>query len=105
MVGGFMNSSYAYTKLEEWGKRHHFKFTKPDGIMAKTVSHGALLCYLSNPVQGYIAKVHYGSDVSIPAEKVRDDTYGRDTVTRADGVNIYENIWKSIAFMVRLCKQ
>ncbi|EKM76381.1 hypothetical protein AGABI1DRAFT_108909 [Agaricus bisporus var. burnettii JB137-S8] len=99
MVGGFLNSSYAYANLEEWGKRYNFKFTKPDGVMAKTVSHGALLWYLSKPVKGYIAKVHYGSDVSFPAEEVLDDVNGRNTVMRADGVYIYENIWESIVSM------
>jgi hypothetical protein len=99
-----MNSSYAYVKLEEWGKIRNFRFTKPDGPMAKAVSQGALLCYLSNPVQGHIAKFHYGSDVSVPAEEVRGDTVGRYTVARADGVNIYEGVWQSIASMVRFCK-
>lgn len=97
-----MNSSYAYENLEAWGREKGLKFTKPDGVMAKAVSHGALLWYLAKPVKGYITKVHYGSDVSIPIDELQEDIRGKKVVARPDGEYIIENVWESIARMVSI---
>ncbi|KAJ3570743.1 hypothetical protein NP233_g4201 [Leucocoprinus birnbaumii] len=80
MVGGLMNSSYAFKQLELWGAEIGINFAKPDGTMAKAVSHGALLWYLAKPVTGYIMKYHYGSDVCLRARELSDELLrGRET--------------------------
>ncbi|KAF5350131.1 hypothetical protein D9756_009098 [Leucocoprinus leucothites] len=80
MVGGLMNSSYAFKQLELWGAELGIKLAKPDGTMAKAVSHGALLWYLAKPVTGYIVKFHYGSDVCLKARELSNEMIsGRET--------------------------
>ncbi|KAF9442465.1 hypothetical protein P691DRAFT_681457, partial [Macrolepiota fuliginosa MF-IS2] len=66
MVGGLMNSSHAFSQLRAWGHDKGIQFSKPDGTMAKSVSHGALLWYLTKPVKSHIAKFHYGTDICPP---------------------------------------
>lgn len=101
MVGGLMNSSYAFKRLEAWGEEKGIKFTKPDGTMAKAVSHGALLWHLSKPVTGYVIKYHYGSDVCVKADKFDENAIkGREIFLEVDGSQVLEGGWKTISRMV-----
>ncbi|KAJ3570744.1 hypothetical protein NP233_g4202 [Leucocoprinus birnbaumii] len=100
IVGGLMNSAYAYSHLEEWGRMEDINLVKPDGALAKAVSHGALLWYLTKPVRGYITKVHYGIEASLEVCDVpEEDLVGRKIVKESDGSLVIEGGWSSIASM------
>lgn len=103
MVGGFMNSSYAFQQLDIWGRENGIKFAKPDGTMAKAVSHGALLWHLANPVKGYIVKFHYGSNLELRLPEMSEETIqsiqGRKLFDCVDGTQFVKGGWETIAPM------
>ncbi|KAF5350110.1 hypothetical protein D9756_009101 [Leucocoprinus leucothites] len=92
--------SYAYSHLEQWGQIKGLNFAKPDGVLAKAVSQGALLWYLTKPIRGHILKAHYGIEASlmvcdIPQEELAD----RNVIVELDGSVIVDGGWSTIASM------
>lgn len=94
-----MNNSYAFQQLEVWGHSQNITLSKPDGHMAKCVSHGALLWFLLKPVTSHVARFHYGTNIALPLAECEGELSGRNVSLRADGVQVVQGIWHTIVAM------
>lgn len=102
MAGGLMNSSYAFMELKNWGLKKGLRFSKPDGIMAYSICHGAISWYLAKPVTSYITRYHYGTEVAPKVDGCKLNWSGRELEMRPDGAKVVQGVWDTIAEMVRI---
>ncbi|KAH9475157.1 Endoplasmic reticulum chaperone BiP [Psilocybe cubensis] len=96
VVGGFADSPYVYSQIEEFFKGHKIPVCKPNDIMSKAISHGGLRWHFDSGVQVRIAKLHYGAETTVLYDPKDAEMVGRAKFQNCRGEWRVRNAWKTI---------
>nr|GAT51910.1 predicted protein [Mycena chlorophos] len=99
LVGGLAESSYFYSKIQDWSKRRRLSLTRPKGSLGKAVPHGAIHWHLDCIVQSRIIKLQFGTNVQVrfDASNPVHQRFRQYKFSDVDGANYLEDVWQPIA--------
>ncbi|CAA7264554.1 unnamed protein product [Cyclocybe aegerita] len=96
LVGGFAESEYVYSELKTWANKRGLELAKPDGVLSKAISHGALTWHLESGVQLRVAKMHYGAETDLDYVAQDPEIHDRRTFQNILGQWRVRHGWNTI---------
>ena len=101
LVGGFAESPYVHSRIEDWCKNNNISSKKPDGPLSKAIAHGALSWHLYSGVRTRIARFHYGAEVQLVYDPNDPEMAGRDKYMDPKGHWRVRGAWQEIVRKVK----
>ncbi|KAF8151658.1 hypothetical protein B0H34DRAFT_810676 [Crassisporium funariophilum] len=96
VVGGFADSPYVLSKIEDWCRQRNISVKKPDGPTSKVIAHGALRWHIQSGIQSRIAKFHYGAEINIAYDPSDPSMIGREIYKNVNNEWRIRYAWKEI---------
>jgi len=100
VVGGFAESDYVFSRLQEWAQMKSLTIIKPDGSF-KAIAHGGLSWHIGSSVQIRISKLHYGAESDDDFSNDDPDLIGRKKYQNVLGQWRVRSVWTTIISKVR----
>ena len=102
LVGGFAESPYVHSRIEDWCRINNVSVKKPDGPLSKAIAHGALSWHLRSGVRTRIARLHYGAEVHILYDPNDPEMVGREKYMDPKGDWRVRGAWEEIVQKVKV---